>query len=341
MRILLTGATGYLGNAVLRALLDRGDTVIALVRDPQRLFVTGPTDRLRVVRGDLLDPHSYRTYLDAVDAVIHIAALVKVWVRDLTLFERVNVEATERIIRLAQEHGVAKILYTSSFIALGPSPSDHPLDESATPRPPFYNAYHRTKALALQRVRMLKAEGAPVIVLFPGVIYGPGVRTAGNFVAGMLHDFLTGRLPGYIGHGHQRWCFAWIDDVVRGFLQALDRAEPGAEYILGGENRSLRELFQEAAAVAQRRPPRFSIPGPIVQAIAGMQFVWDRLRGREPRAKPDAVRILLHDWMFSSDRAQRELGYTITPFTTGIRATVHWLIGETGTVSPSDVRLQD
>jgi len=327
MRVFLTGATGYVGSALLAALLRQGTDVTVLVRDPARLEDAGRPDRLRVVRGDLLQPESYEAALRDVDAVVHVAALVRAWSPDPRAFERVNVEATEGLIRRAAETGVPRILYTSTFFALGPGRPGQVLDETAPTRPPLRNPYRRTKVEALRRVRRLQAEGAPVITLLPGVVYGPGRMTEGNFVAGLIRDFLDGRLPGYIGHGHQRWCFAWIHDVVHGFLQALERGTPGREYILGGENRTVREFFHYVAAGTGRRPPRWPIPGPVVRTVAGLQFALDRLRGRPPRISPSAAGLMLYDWAFTSERARRELGYTVTPFEVGLRRTVEWLLG--------------
>lgn len=327
MVVFLTGATGYLGSALLEALLRRGADVTVLVRDPTRLEASGTPDRLRVVRGDLLEPESYAAVLRGVDAVVHVAALVRVWSPDPRAFERVNVEAAERLIRQATEAGVPRILYTSTFFALGPGRPGEVLDETAPTRPPLRNPYRRTKVEALRRVRRLQADGAPVVTLFPGVLYGPGRMTEGNFVTGLIQDFLGGRLPGYIGSGHQRWCFAWVPDVVDGFLRALERGTPGREYILGGENRTVRELFHYVAAWTGRRPPRWPVPGPVVRTGAGLQFVWDRLRGRVPRMSPSAAGLMLYDWAFTSERARRELGYTVTPFETGLRQTVAWVLG--------------
>lgn len=330
MRVFLTGATGYLGSALLEALRRQGAEVTALVRDPDRLGISGPRDRLRVVRGDLLEPEGYEAFLRAVDAVVHVAALVRVWSSDPKAFERVNVEATERLIRQAAEAGVPRIVYTSTFFALGPGRPGQVLDETAPTRPPLQNPYRRTKVEALRRVRQLQAEGVPVLILFPGVLYGPGRMTEGNFVAGLIRDFLHGRLPGYVGSGHQRWCFAWIHDVVYGFLQALERGTPGRAYILGGENRTVREFFHYVAAWTGRRPPRWPIPGPVVRTVAGLQWAWDRLRGRAPRMSPSAARLMLYDWAFTSERARQELGYTVTPFEVGLRSTVEWVLGWEG-----------
>ncbi|MCS7312411.1 MAG: NAD-dependent epimerase/dehydratase family protein [Acidobacteria bacterium] len=326
MRVFLTGATGYVGSALLEALLRRGTDVTVLVRDSARLESTGPPDRLRVIPGDLLQPESYEAALRGADAVVHMAALVRVWSPDPQAFERVNVEATEDLIRRALEAGVARVLYTSTFFALGPGRPGQVLDETAPTRPPLRNPYRRTKVEALYRVRRLQSEGASVITLFPGVVYGPGRITEGNFVAGLIRDFLAGRLPGYIGRGHQRWCFAWIHDVVQGFLHALERGTPGREYILGGENRTVREFFHYVAAWTGRRPLRWPIPGPVVQTVAGLQFALDRLRGRPPRLSPSAAGLMLYDWAFTSERACRELGYTVTSFEVGLRQTVEWLL---------------
>lgn len=323
MKIFLTGATGYLGSALLERLCREGHEVYVLVRDEGRAkdFPTG----VHCVPGNLLEPSSYREALKEMDAVFHVAAFVKVWTPDPTIFDRTNVEATVALIRNAVLYGVKKIFYTSSFIALGPSPDGRPLDETSQPSPPYFNHYHRTKAVALQAVRDLVKEGAPVVILYPGVIYGPGRMTAGNHVVTVIRDFARGRVPGFIGSGNQRWNFAYIEDVTFGHILALKKAHAGSEYILGGENKSMRELLEPVAAFLGRRLPHLSIPVPLAKVAAGLQFLMERMFSREPSISPGVVEIYARDWVFTSDKAVRDLGYSITPFAQGIQRTLEWM----------------
>ena len=323
MRVFLTGATGYLGSHLSRRLVSAGHEVHALVRSPSKLADAAPG--IHPVPGDLLDPETYRERLSAVDAVLHAAALVRVWVRPRELMDRTNVDATLTLIREAAAAGVPKILYTSSFIALGPTPRGEVRDESARPHPPYYNDYHRTKSIALEKVRALKETGTPVVILFPGVIYGPGPLTAGNHVVQVIRDFARGRVPGYIGDGRQRWNFAWIHDVVDGHLAALERAAPGSEYFLGGENRSMREFMALIADLLGKRPPRIPLPRAFLKTAAALQFAGERLFGREPTISPGVIDIYIRDWAFRSDRSVNELDYRITPFAEGIGQTIAWM----------------
>ena len=321
--IFLTGATGYLGGRLAAMFADRGFHVRALVRNPSRL---GPLrDRVEPIRGDLLQPETYRDALKNVDGVIHTAAWVKVWARDRQKPFRINVDATEHLFRMAADFGVQKIIYTSSFFALGPAPDERPRDETAHAEPPYFNAYHASKARARQRVEKLIAEGLPIIILYPGVIYGPGRLTAGNHVAKVIRDFSRGLVPGFIGTGHQAWNFAWIEDVVEGHYLAYERGRPGEGYILGGENRSMRAFFQELSVLLGRRPPRFSIPIPVVKGVAAVQFFVERLLGREPSISPAVVSIYARNWVYTSRKAEKELGYTITPFEQGLQETIAWM----------------
>lgn len=323
MRVFLTGLTGYLGGRLAELLHERGFDIRALVRDPSRC--PEPPSGIKLFKGDLLNPSSYENELKEVDVLIHTAAWVRVWDKDKQRPYRVNVEATEVLFRRAVEAGVQKILYTSSFFALGPSSDGKPLTESARPRPPYYNAYQASKAMARERVERLISEGYPIIILYPGVIYGPGRLTQGNHVAKVIRDFQRGLVPGYIGSGHQAWNFAWIDDVALGHILALEKGKIGEGYILGGENRTMRAFFQTLAALLGRRPPRWSIPAPLVKGMAGLQFAAERLLGREPSISPAVVSIYCQNWTYSSQKAIEELGYTITPFEEGIEKTVQWL----------------
>ena len=209
--VLLTGSTGYLGSQIARELANRGTPFRALVRDPAR----APA-QCEVVAGDLLDAEALKRALVGVDRVIHVAALVKMWVRDRREFQRVNVDGLKALLETAAEAGVQRVVYTSSFIALGPS-ADANAGEGLRHPGRFSNEYEESKARALE---WLRAEGFgkfPVLALLPGVIYGPGPRTEGNLVGGMIEQYLTGKFPGLLGSGERRFCAGDLP-VARGHL---------------------------------------------------------------------------------------------------------------------------
>ena len=322
--ILLTGATGYLGSQIARELIARGEPFRVFVREPSRLDFNRARVNCEVEVGEMEYPPSLQRAVAGVDTVIHTAALVKMWVRDRRDFWRVNVEGLKNLLQAAAQAGVNKVIYTSSFLALGPS-SDVKAGEGLENPGPRRNDYEATKAQALAWLRRDGFQKYPVIALLPGVIYGPGPRTEGNLVGGMIEQYLAGKFPGVLGSGWKRWSFAYNADVVAAHLAACEKGMPGEEYVLGGDNRTLNEFFHvlgEASGVKRRvrHLPYWS--GKLVGAV---EVARARLMGHIPQLTPGVVDIFKHDWVYSSAKAQRELGYRVTPLEEGLRLTLKTL----------------
>jgi len=322
MRIFITGATGFLGHEVLRALHARRHALTALVRVPEAA-ATLPAGVDPVV-GAVERPETYRAALQGQDAVVHAAALVKMWVRDRAEFDLVNVAGTERLVRAAADARVGKVVYTSSFIALGPS-NGRPLREDDPRRTAeVHNDYERTKVIADVTVRRLIAEGHPLFVLYPGVIYGPGNLTDGNLVARNIIPVLNGTMP--FGMSILAWSYAYIDDVVQGFVKVIEETPPSRRYILGGDNRSGPEFYAALQAASGRKPPAFNIPLGLAAAAGYGEYLLAQLFGRPPKMLThEVVRIYRKSWTYDSARAAAEIGYTVTPLEEGLRRLVAWL----------------
>ena len=322
VRIFLTGGTGYLGRELLNELCRRGHDVTALVRTPQR--APALPAGVRTVSGSVAAPASYRGELKGHDALVHLAALVKMWSRDRADFDRVNVEGTEQAILAASDAGIGRIVYASSFMALGPS-NGAPLREDDPRRTTTsHNDYERTKTLADQRLRRFIEEGRPLYVLYPGVLYGPGSLTDGNIIAKNVILFLNGTMP--FGLAIRVWSYAFVEDVVAGFVKVIEGDAPSRRYVLGGDNRSGAEFYQALYEVTGKKPPRLNIPLNVA-AVAGYgEYLLARLFGREPKLLTHEVaQVYKRSWAYDSSRATRELGYTITPLKEGLAKLVAWL----------------
>ena len=187
------------------------------------------------MRGDVTDLDSLRRGMAGCDRAIHAAAHVRTWDRERGRFETINVGGLVNVLRAAREAGLSRILYTSSFIALGPTDGQIADEDWAPPNRSFHNLYEKTKAEADAVARREAQMGAPIVILYPGVIYGPGPFTAGNLVGKTIRDFVARRIPGILGKGDRRFCYAYLSDVVKGHIQALRKAEAGERFILGGE----------------------------------------------------------------------------------------------------------
>ena len=315
--ILLTGATGYVGSQIAQEFVRRGEPFRVLVRDPSRLLFDAAAARCDVVTGDVCDPGAVARAVRGVRWVIHTAALVKMWLRRGSDFRRVNVDGLKLLCQVATDAGVERIVYTSSFIALGPS-SDANSGEKLRHTGPFSNEYERTKAEALDWLRREGFRRYPVVALMPGVIYGPGPFTQGNLIGSMMYQYCFKMMPAIVGFGEQRWSFAHNADVVAAHLTALEKGEPGQEYVLGGDNRSLNDFYAVLAQISGRRGAVRHIPFWLAKVLGGADVAVSSATGRQPTLTPGIVEIFKHDWVYSSAKAVRDLGYRITSLETGL-----------------------
>ena len=302
MKVLITGATGYLGRAVVAALAASGHDVIAFAR-------TASASALPVtaVDGDVRDVAALTRAATGCDAIIHTAALVAVWRRRSQEFDDVNVGGLRNVLAAALTAGVPRIVYTSSFLARPPA---------GMARTPVWNDYQRTKAAAAVLADEAVRNGSPLIRLFPGVIYGPGRMTDGNLLGTLVSDHLTGRLPGLVG-ADRTWSFAYVDDVAAAHVAAVERGVIGACYDVGGENAPPMRAFEIVRELTGRPLPR-RLP---TWAVAGVAFAEETLArwfGRHPRVTTGTLEILLHDWPLDNRRAEQDLGYRVTPLKEGI-----------------------
>jgi farnesol dehydrogenase len=322
MKVLLTGGTGFLGKNVARRLAAAGHSLRLLARkgsDLSRL----PAD-IEVARGDVTDASSFSRAAQGCDAVMHMAALVKMWVPDREEFDRVNVEGVRNAIAAARA-AHARLVYTSSFIAVGPA-GPAPADESRVHDGLRYrNDYERTKALADAVARQAAAAGQDLVLLYPGVVYGPGEMTEANLVVKMVRDHLAGKMPGIVGPGDRLWCYAYADDVAEAHVAALERAPSGARYFLGGENVTMNDFFATLAELTGVPAPRRHIPYAVATALGFVLKAWADLSGMSPELTHEVVGVFREHWAYSSAKAQAELGYRARPLQEGLRLTLDWM----------------
>jgi len=331
VKILITGSTGFLGRRTVAALTPR-HSLRLLVRPKasRERFPAG----VEFVPGDVTDAASLTSAAAGCDAILHAAALVKIDA-PAAEFERVNVGGLENVLAAAEVARVGKIVYVSSFIALGPTergPGGE-LDERAESAElegrAWINDYERTKTISDRRARQAIAAGVPLVVVYPGVIYGPGEITEGNIVVRHLLDLAHRRLPALVGRAERRWNYVFVDDVAAGIVATLERGDFGRRYLLGGENVTQAELYRLIAEIGRIRVPRLRMPDFLAAASGAMMKTWARWTGGVPKLTPDLVEIYRHDWAYDSTTAARELGYRPRSLRAGLTATIAWL-RETG-----------
>jgi NAD+-dependent farnesol dehydrogenase len=308
MRVLVTGGTGYLGSAIVAALDRAGHEPIVFARHPPH------GADAQTIAGDIRDTRAVTRAVETADAICHTAALVAVWRRDPSEFDAVNVGGLQSVLAAARAAHTPRVVYTSSFLALPPADSPHPLTA---------NHYQRTKVVARDVARRAAADGLPVVTLYPGVIYGPGPVTDGNLVGRLMTDHLGGRLPGVIG-GDRNWSFTFIEDVARAHVTALTIADPRRDYVVGGINAPQRSIFEYLARTRGMALPR-RIPYPVATAAAFVEEARARLFGRPPLLTRGVVDIFRHDWSLTSDIASTELRLTMTPLDVGFERTLESL----------------
>ncbi|MEZ5318245.1 MAG: NAD-dependent epimerase/dehydratase family protein [Vicinamibacterales bacterium] len=310
MRILVTGGTGYLGRAIVQAAAARGHAVVVLARRASSAGLPG-----EAVDADVRDRAAVVAAARGVDAICHTAALVSLWRPDPREFDAVNVGGLEHAIAAAREAGVARLVYTSSFLALPPAGRETPIAA---------NDYQRTKAAARQVALRARDAGLPILLTYPGVVYGPGVRTDGNLVGRLLADHAARRLPGLVGP-ERVWSFSWIDDVALAHVVAIERGAVGADYPLGGENAPVMRAFELARDLGLRGLPR-RLPYAIAAVTGAIEEWRARLTGATPLVTRATVEIFRHDWPVEHARAAADLGYRPTPLAEGLRRTVAELL---------------
>jgi dihydroflavonol-4-reductase len=321
MKVFLTGATGFVGHHVARALAAQGADLRLLVRKSSNLQnlegIRGET-----VVGDLLDPQSLRSALEGCDAVLHVAADYRLWIRDPQAMYRANVDGTRELLRMAREAGVPRVVYTSSVATMHFRTDGLVINED-TPvtLADIVGHYKRSKFLA--ELEAIKAAdcGQQVIILNPTTPIGPNdakpTPTGRIFV-----DFLNGKFPAYMDTGLN---LVDVAEVARIHVSALTLGKPGRRYILGGENLTLKQILDKMSAITGIPSPTVKIPFAVAATYAFFEeWITGRIRGKEPRATLEEVRMGRKKMFASSAHAEQELGLRLLPVYPAMRAAIEW-----------------
>jgi len=323
VRIFVTGATGFVGSHVARELAARGADLRLLVRRTSNLAnldgLPGDT-----VTGDLLEPESLRAAVRGCDAVMHVAADYRLWVRDPDAMYRVNVEGTRALLRIAREAGVRRCVYTSSVATMG-FRSDGAIVDESTPvsLADMIGHYKRSKFLAEQVAMEAATAGQSVIILNPTTPIGPGdlkPTPTGHIIV----DFLNRKFPAYVDTGLN---LVDVREVARTHADALKDGvgRPGERYILGGENLTLKQILDKMSAITGLPSPTMKVPHSVAMIFAFFdETITGRIRGKEPRATVEAVRMGKKMMFASSARAERELGFRRVPVYEALRSAIDW-----------------
>ena len=322
MTTLVTGATGFVGAAVARQLVARGEAVRVLARPGGDRRNLAGLD-VAVVDGDLTDRASLARACAGIDRLYHVAADYRLWVPRPAAIYRANVDGTRDLMLAAAEAGVGRIVYTSSVATLGLAADGAAADET-TPvgLADMVGHYKRSKFLAEEEIQSLVREaGLPAVIVNPSTPIGPG-DVKPTPTGRMIADAVAGRMPAYVDTGLN---LVHVDDVAAGHLLAGERGLVGERYILGGENLTLKTILEAIAGLLGRTPPRWRLDHRLVLPVAYLVEGWARLTGlADPMVTVDAVRMSKKRMFFTSAKAERVLGYTHRPAAEAIAAAVDW-----------------
>ena len=321
MKVFLTGATGFVGHHVARALADEGAKLRLLVRKTSNLAnLEGIPGDTHV--GDLARPETYAPALSGCDAVVHVAADYRLWIRDPEAMYCANVEGTRDLLKLARDAGIKRFVYTSSVATMHFRRDGMVINED-TPVSlrDMVGHYKRSKFLAEQQAVAAAEDGQRVIILNPTTPIGPHdskpTPTGRIFV-----DFLNGRFPAYMDTGLN---LVDVAEVARAHVSALTKGQSGHRYILGGENLTLKQILDKMAAITGLPSPTVKIPFAVAATYAFFEeWITGRIRKREPRATLEEVRMGRKKMYASSAHAQQELGFRILPVNPAMRAAIEW-----------------
>ena len=323
MRVFITGATGFVGGHVARCYAAEGAQLRLLTRATSQLDSLAGIDA-ETVQGDLRQPQHLRSALTGCDALVHVAADYRLWVRDPDEMYAANVDGTRELLKLAREVGVPRAVYTSSVATMG-FKADGTIVNEDTPvsLADMIGHYKRSKYLGEQEAMLAARAGQHVMILNPTTPIGPGDAKP-TPTGRIIVDFLNRNFPAYVDTGLN---LVDVAEVARMHVVALERGRPGGRYILGGENLTLKQILDRMSAITGLPSPKTRVPHAVAMAFAFFdENIAGKLRGKEPRATVEAVRMGKKMMFASSAKAERELGFKVLPVYSALRGAIEWFI---------------
>ena len=317
MRYFITGATGFIGGRLARMLREAGHSVVALVRSPAKAGALRELG-VEVAEGDVTERGSLEGSMRGCDGVFHIAAWYEVGARDASMAARINVDGTRNVLEVMRALAIPRGVYTST-IAVNSDTHGRLCDESYRYDGPHLSEYDRTKWLAHYEVALPMMEaGLPLVVVQPGVVYGPGDHSS---IRQVLVDYLRGRLP--MVPARTAFCWAHVDDVARGHVLAMERGRPGERYILAGPALTLVEALGIAASITGIPAPRLRASPALLRAMAAVMGVVERALPVPATFRSETLRVSAGvTYIADASKARRELGWTTRSVEEGLRETL-------------------
>ncbi len=324
MKVFITGGTGFIGERLTEKLISENHIITLLVRNPSLPDIS-LTNRVAFIKGDLSDKEVLKEGMKNCDWVFHMAAFTKPWAEDPSLIAKTNVTGTVNVLEAALECNVKKVVITSTGGTMGYSRDGNPVDESANPEPVYKTMYDRTKAEAEKLAIDFCKKGLEIVIVNPTRVYGPGKLTKSNSFTKIIKLYNSGLWRIIPGDGGIIGNYVFIDDVVEGHILAANSGRSGQRYILGGTNLSFRELFTVIGETAGKKRAMFCLSFNFMKGFIKMAMLFSKISGIPPVLTSDWLDKYMNNWIMSSEKAQKELGYKITPFRTGVSKTIQWI----------------
>lgn len=323
MAILVTGGTGFIGRRLVECLARQGERVHVL-DVAAGTASKGRNEGAKFFSGDIQNPDDVEGAMAGCDRVYHLAAYAKNWAPNEQLFVEVNVDGAQVVFDAALKLNVKKVVHTSSNVALGPS-NGAQVEEFSKRSEEFFTAYERSKFLSEKLVKKYVQRGLDVVIVNPTRVFGPGPLNESNSVTKMIQWYLQGKWRVILGNGLMVGNYVYVDDLVNGYVLAMKHGRTGERYILGGENVSFNGFFERLSEVSNQHYRMLHVPGRFAMAFSRVEEFRSRHFRHFPLITPGWVRTFLSDWANSCGKAQRELGYSITPLNAALRNTINWL----------------
>lgn len=325
MKIFITGATGYIGQKLAFRLADEGNEIVAFVRNPEKAMLLLSHQNIRLVSGDLLYQNELCQAMQGCEAVYHLAALASVWHKNPDAFQETNFTGLKNILDCCLKLGIKNLVFTSTAGVVGDSADGKPVAEYTNINPKLETDYEKSKVDAENLLKTYVEKGIRGVIVNPSRVYGPGLLTESNGVTRLIKMYVNGKWHIVPGNGKSVGNYVFIDDVVNGHILAMAKAKPGERYLIGGENASFNRFFSLLAELSGKKHWLFKFPISLMLFVSNLDLLLAKAIGKQPLITPPFVRKYNKQWPLSTEKAQQDLGYEVTPLRQGMRNTLVWL----------------
>ncbi|MFK7765839.1 MAG: NAD-dependent epimerase/dehydratase family protein [Mariniblastus sp.] len=333
MKILVTGASGFIGIHLCQRLANENHDVIALYRNRDRQ-VNLIHPNIKLVRGDVNSLKELAKAVQGCEIIFHLAALARPWAKNALDFQTINCDGTRNVFRAGSEAQVNRIVFASTAGVFGASIGNTPTNETQPLADQLDSDYERSKKSCEAIVSEFQATGSDIVTLYPTRVYGPGILTTSNSLTKIFDRFEMGKWRTIPGDGNSIGNYVFIDDVVDGFCKAMSVSKPNERYLIGGENLSFNQIVVELQSTTGRNHRMLNVPRSVLNVAANVELLKANSIGRPPKITPGFVNKYLSDWIVDCSKAKSDLGYRPVSFTEGLQRTIDWIRSYRRSVKP-------